>query len=708
MVQALEGTTGALQGLDADLRQPSALSGILSRPPRAPAGPDVPLEPLAASATTTPSPSAQTATPYSVQGLRSGALGGASVRTDLRDLPTPPGLIPQTAQPKAAPVPLTADASVGLAGNTGPTALKRSKETFDVQGAGYALKDDKLTAAVQGLTEATTRQTRAMEQEQVSRARTTGTTALGTGRPAGIPAPPPPPSARPPAPLPPAPTGASAGKPGPTGSAENPLQVEHATSGRALITSIVGRRASLALAQTGIGKALEPAAGRMLVASEALNKVGQGMSALASTMNVLNDSTKTNAEKMETLAQQIPLIGQFVQGGLALRDALNGTDDFIRRGRRDVAVFQAGKAAETRYQGQIASAQMDAAGHRFRAEALHGVQIEQGPTARETYRESIAYQEFQRRVPLLDEGQRLRANETAAERSHTLAKGNLATAQAERQRLVQRRTAAQNELNRVINAENRGTSTAAGAVAGNALSFVSPAAGILGRLTGAIDNEGTLNLTDSKAKANAAFHLQRIDAEMGQNAAAMEHAVNQERQTGTQLIEAQNAARRNGLDLARADLEIARQREQRLRTQASRFGGMNVVEQRLTYHAIEMAQKHGFASLPRYYQEKIAAFNPDAANREFAKIAEANPLYKKIQQSDYAINGTINETAKAVDQGELNIRKQVNFNEAKLSEGLSQVMDNFADKLAQMMGQAVNRAEQQVRLAFQQFTAGQR
>ncbi len=391
------------------------------------------------------------------------------------------------------------------------------------------------------------------------------------------------------------------------------LGIEEDTGeGRALLSAVLGRKAGLALSQTGLGKGISKIAGPLLVVEEAANKVGQGLRGAAFAMDVLGDSSRSPEQKMQALARSLPIIGSLADGWIRFVESLDGTTDKLRRNAERLQVFEAVRGVQASYESKKSAARFELVRAEHRATALGNLSApEQGETARETNLQEIAYKQSRQLQPLRD-----RLQESQAEADAARATKDFADRDVQRYEGWLKRHQDTRRANREHIIALQGQT-------------------------------GEDPLDSRKAKIDTALRKQQethvnISAVEGH----LEEARLRQRQAAVTLAEKESAIRKDGLEISQRELQFAEQREQRLAGQAQRYGAANEVDRALALQAAKQLKEKGYESLiPEQRESFEKLYGPGALGKHAQAAAEREPGFKAFQQAGADVRGPVGGAA---------------------------------------------------------------
>jgi hypothetical protein len=450
------------------------------------------------------------------------------------------------------------------------------------------------------------------------------------------------------------------------------------------------------------------------LAGAALGLVETSLQSLAKTLRTLGNETLAADEKARRIGESIPIVGGFIAALNELGDELSGTNRSLRETARHAQMFSAVHPALS--QGalrlQQAQTEADAAAHRanaFQRYAAEGpVPL---PTARATAAQQVVYEQARILAPAQEQQRRAQA-EVEAGRS------NLGSLQA-REEEIRNAQSVLDEQARRRRQEARAAGVPLGegvpieeaggvlrGVAGNALAGANPdaasrAQGVLEAALGSIFQgaqavrgaAGGANappqtpadfmqqaLGQGQGRAERAVALQNLqETNQQQQALQQQLAANQNAQQQQILANVQNEAqaRRANLDLARAQLEVARQNEERTRNAAQAMGSMNPMQRQMAVMGAQLLQQ-GLTPdlLPREFRENLRRVAPQHVAAAETRFGEQTPEFRQLQQMGIGINRReLRELEGERNQREATVNAQVRVDESRMAEQVARAME---------------------------------
>jgi hypothetical protein len=278
------------------------------------------------------------------------------------------------------------------------------------------------------------------------------------------------------------------------------------------------------------------------------------------------------------------------------------------------------------------------------ADALRKVKpLEAKALDRGDWQQNIAYQEQQRRLPLHDAQDVAQARAKAAKEAMFGAQTRRNVLEDEQKRLLKVRDTADKRMK-----------------------------------TAVVNDDGSSKAEERKMDAIRGAQLANLMVE--KNRQRMEEATGDIRAKNLRLVEAENAAKQAGLNLARNELATLQEKEQRVASQAQTLGRMNIVERQMALQAAQQANRGGFQSLLPQQKAMLDRLNP----QKFAKMAEAQgekfAENKQLQDLGwFEKNNGLKAIRKQVDQVNANVRLDIRINEQAVADavinGLKRVFD---------------------------------
>jgi hypothetical protein len=458
---------------------------------------------------------------------------------------------------------------------------------------------------------------------------------------------------------------------------------ESRVGGRALISALLGRKAGLAVAQTGFGAAVGEIAGPVVVGAEVLGKLAEGLKAASKTMDVLGDSTKTAEQKLQTLAGGIPLIGGLFTAWFEFTEALSGTTDRMRRNALTMEVFHAALAVQTAGENRVNTAKFESEGAINKWEQLRDLPGPvQGATARESYLESIAYKESQARIPAAEKLAEAQAATRAARHTSEFADQNARYySEASDSKLGdlrgKRATAARTV--KELKALEEGTGGIGGISDKNVQERV---------------RVGSANTFSDRQKAEldtALSRQQQLDDQIKAASDQKTKAVEQQTRATTTLAEAESKERQASIESVQVELSLLRQKEERLVGAAGRIGAMHPAERTQALALAKLAHEQGVENFSPLMRQKLREVAPEWLQKEEVKTGQNDRqgLFKGLQDFGMLDKGTIKEVRKEEDTFELALRQHTRLDKTQLAHDLAKPLYELVDVLKAAQDQAI-------------------
>jgi hypothetical protein len=421
--------------------------------------------------------------------------------------------------------------------------------------------------------------------------------------------------------------------------------------GRASTRNLFGSTVGLAARGLGVDEALGAFSSTLIPVKAAVGEVSNLLSGTARNLNVLGDSTKSANERMRELSGQIPVFGQLVQSAIEFGDALNGVADALRRGRLELEVSKAVLGTEYAGRARILDAQNQLAQHGSLGASLGGLTLPASQLlARSSYTERIAYENERRREGLADEQR-------------------YATA---------RRQGAEGALQAAVQREQLQAAIHAGLTAaqGNAEK----------RYQSLFGNE----FASRKDTSSALNRLDELTDKLRRQESLWAQSQQQTHQARLNVAQSSSAERKANLALTQNAVTEAEGREQRLGSQAERFGRLDWGDQMLMAQFARRVRAGGIQSLIPMERQMFEGMLPAGALAgQYQQLAEHNPAYRGIQ-ADLRAAG-IGETGNLGEARQVtNIARQVAreaklFDERMLANDLTAAFQVLADRLGEQL-----------------------
>lgn len=383
-----------------------------------------------------------------------------------------------------------------------------------------------------------------------------------------------------------------------------------------------------------------------------IQATGQVMDRASKGMEILSDSYQTNAQKMRGLISEfVPLGDKLIRFG----DAIDGTADKINRQREKMEITKAQDEASFSYRGKMSSARLEQTGYQaqYAAHKRYGIG---GYLAHD--RSTLAGERA---------GQRQDAT-IGSQDDLTRAVRESAAAKAV-SRAAQNQVA---EANRRV-AEQRAR--------------VSAAEDAMGK-NNKLEKGGS---RDKAGRDKAAREVENERARLSRELATRESAVAAAKEKGLAAIQAEGQARAASVNLAKAELAVLEQQEQRMRSQAQSVGAMSQGERLSAVNALKAYQDNG-GEAPPEIEALVARIAPDLVrknqeNRGAAflegdvKNALGDKGFADALGGDFGKGNTLKEVMGKVDAAKADIRVTIDLDTAGTAKQLAELLKPTLENL---------------------------
>ena len=384
----------------------------------------------------------------------------------------------------------------------------------------------------------------------------------------------------------------------------------------------------------------------------AMGALESAMGGAAKALNTWNDSSLSTEQKMRRFGEGLPVVGGLVKSFNSLVDAMTGLEDQFRRDaiKRQEAAMRAGIEGGILRQRMALGVNM--AGMSGFAGALAGL-----PGAglvggdRNTVSGQFQYERERLLAPILFQRDLAesrvsgaRDSERAAWLNERQARGGLLGLRQDREDLLEQL-------------------------------------------------EGTRS---RKAISRITTGIAGVDEGIAQARTTHEAAINELKAKGLELAQRQSEVRKADIGIARAELSLLEQKEQRLHSQLSLFGNMTRGQRNMAVRAVNRIERVGWDAAGPAARQLAMQLNGDKAAILAKQAAEASGIMDRLP-GEWRREGTRAGLDSEVREKDRAIRELVRLDEQKLAERMSNVMGGFAEKIAALMSTAVSDAIEKMR-----------
>lgn len=459
------------------------------------------------------------------------------------------------------------------------------------------------------------------------------------------------------------------------------------------IMQAAGGNTAGAAAAAGGGGAVAMAGMAAAGAMASIKALESGMNGLALVMNTLGDTTLTAHQQMRRLESSIPVLGNLATAWHGLVDAATGTTGRLKTQGQKHEVDRAQLMGDAGVKAQETQMNYERALAGNKAQVYGAAVTSQLQTfSRDTIQSDIAYQEYQQRLPALD--QKVRAErdvevgklgvDTAKERAHK-ATSELAAAERNRNAAMKAVEAQKGILNRDKNEVGWAPTALFGAAFGG-----NPLTGLAGASAGKVKAD----VAGSKATADYDAALKNADLanqDVANKAKAAQDALNAAKQQGLELTKAESEARKAGIALAQQDLAIAQAKEQRMRNASTRIGGMTEVDRELGLEAARSIRDRGIENVTLEERQAAEAFAPEWVQKQKELYGETTDEYRKAQAEGFlADKGTIKQQAEVTANLQQDVRVKVDVDAKATAQAVNEELRKSIPEIVAALVKGVN------------------
>ncbi len=460
----------------------------------------------------------------------------------------------------------------------------------------------------------------------------------------------------------------------------------------------------------------------MQAANTAMGSLATGIGTMANTTKVFSDVTMTSAQQNRAFSESLPIIGAVNKALHEFEDAAKGTATAIYLARKSEQTV----TAQTEGSGNIRMAQRSADDEmehqQNRAKAFRNVKLaDAGNFDHSTFQGDIAYEERQRRLPLLDAQERAKAERDAAKMDVD------SPARAARMRALEGKrselgTHAQQAFldSEKAKAKEMGTG-GVGDLTGMAYKDKNERGWWSRNFGGSY--EGMAYHKDQEARKEREAKAQegvpernkaareQADANVGKANAAVEmnekeilQEINAKKAAGVELTAKESELRRAGIAVAKEDLSILDAKIQRGQAQNRGLGGMMPWERARGLSVLRgidpNANLDNLSPFQRAeYQRMAPQAYAKATERTGAESAEGRELQrlgfheeidvdarrKERREAQEIAAQDITGDAKNAPPAQVNVRQETILDTAKVAEELAKVQDPYIKGLIKSM-----------------------
>jgi hypothetical protein len=396
-----------------------------------------------------------------------------------------------------------------------------------------------------------------------------------------------------------------------------------------------------------------------------------GVNKTAQAMEILSDSTLSGARQTQKLVEQLPIFGGFAKSLDNLSKAMVGLSETLRRNERQTSVFRAVHSIESAAQIRINASQAELATSQSKFQGLRDLPgLAQGPTARSTVAEQREYERFLRFAPLETKQRLAGVDIVAARRGRNETGRQLEAAEMSRQEIEERRTGIFQQISRVKARDYR--------------------------VEGSADRQRKLD--------DLYTRLARADTELESKGKEIEAIRLRYKEQSVALGEKESAQRKVGIEYARTELEILRQREQIATSQARTLGGMSVVEREMALASAKLVKRHGLERLPPDVRARAKSLFPGTIGKMEEELGQRFIGRARAVGGEFAkeYEDEIPTIRAKVDRSELTVRNIIEVDEKKLAQAIRDAMQDWVKSVVTEATKAADNERRKREAAQQQ------
>lgn len=396
------------------------------------------------------------------------------------------------------------------------------------------------------------------------------------------------------------------------------------------------RLAKFSGADKGIGAL---AAGPAGLAAAGYMAVTAGLGKAAQAMDIFGNSTMTSTQKVEAFAKE------FIPGAAALiafRDAALGIADKIRKAELAFArsTFGQGQRQEMATTKNAATAEV--ANARANADSLRGLApTPEGKHDRATMAGERAFQDEQRRLPLLDATKRAEAQLSADQRKLREAQTREDETRSKGKRIGIHLGSAKHDLKEAVRSGNKAQKI-------------------------------TASRTVQAWSQEAVNHEKELKEQ---------EAVTKERANALGMSE--SGVRKSRIASQKEDLGIHEAKTQRMKGDAQRLGGMSIMDRQRGLMAARMVKQHGIGAVAPEIRSLAEGYAPDWMSKEKEKFGENTAEGKAGRKEGFFDDDK--EGIRGREDKESKMRAEVKLNvildEQALAEKISETLEKSFGKV---------------------------
>lgn len=396
---------------------------------------------------------------------------------------------------------------------------------------------------------------------------------------------------------------------------------------------------------SGVSRALTGFASGLPMA--AMGALESAMGGAAKAMNTWNDSSLSADQKMRKFGESLPVVGGLVASFNSLVDSMTGLEDQFRRDAVRRMMDSSRIPIEGGTQRQRMAQGVGLAGAAGYAGAMGGMPVQAAVGGdRDTVAGQRQYERERLLAPLLLQRDMARVQASGARGAETAAWVNRQRAAGQLASLRQGRADLMERL------EGR-------------------------RWRGAISGIRT--------------DVAATDASIQQGRQSLEAANAEHRARSLELAQRESEVRKANVAIARAELSLLEQKEQRLHAQLGLLGNMTRGQRNMAVRAAMRVDRVGWDQAGPAARQLAMQLNPDKAGILAKQAAEASGVLDRLPVG-WRREGTRAGLDEEIRQADASVREATRIDAQKLAESVKKTMADFGDRMGVLFNTAVSDA----------------
>lgn len=442
------------------------------------------------------------------------------------------------------------------------------------------------------------------------------------------------------------------------------------------------------------------------------NYMAQGaINSGTSIANAAQNADMSAGQRAQAVAEAIPIIGGLVKSLSEFAHALTGSTERLRVFGNQMDIRRAVEMERIGQQPHREAAQLQSATAAFRSNQLSGLRPMPFPSFdRTNYLGEVAFGEYMQRRPNIEREQVALREEEAARQAAEFSRGQVSDANNRLSRYRSAYNSAFANANSFTSApagtnwSRVGGGATAGAITGGLIA--GPAGALIGGAIGA--GSGYLASGESSETREGRIRAMRQLVESSQELLAVEQQHRGVLQANVQAenayTQAMAARRQVQLNMAKDNLEIARQREQQVAQESTSLGMMGIVERQRGVQAAIQAQEFGFGTLTPEQRRNFAGVAGGAANSMAREYAESLPETEELRRRGLILPETLQQARTTTEEARQRVSLLEITDTQRTAERLAETLKSFADSLVDSFERVLAGVERRLR-AEQRYRA---